>query len=466
MSQEIQLSLTPTATTLAQPPSWSGPNSAALAPIGAAPMTPLGKVHEALRGRYFVTCVLAGIFALIGGAAGAFVFHPGYQSVGMIEIDPVIKSPELTDRIMPLYQAYIATTVNKLHSERVIRDAMNTPDWKAHRPLAPEAYIGGWQKDLVVKMVPGSFDISVTYTDDHKDGKIVAPIAVSALIKSYQALYGEEDKIELDKKLAGNNRARDAFDQKIKSETAMITGWQNNSGENLQFIYDEKMRAHVVGTQHLKEATEELRRKQEALKRLDSDPNASLPTVEELARVDNAMEAYYAAMVTETMEVQRLEDRVGKNNPAAVAARQSLEIRKATMSAYRDELNAKYFILQKTDGTGAALVLRDLSLEESAIKRLEEALKNEDHELDDLGTRVTLITQHRVIRTREEEQFARQTKMIDELQSEREMSNTFKVIDYGGQASIGTDKRIAFGALGFMAGGGFPVGLMLLLSLT
>ncbi len=124
--------------------------------------------------RYLTTLRSGGIFAVIGGGAGFFLFHAGYQSVGSIEIDPVIPTPELADRIMPLWQAYVATVVSNLHSESVMREAMRDPEWKAHRPLPPEAYLTQFGKDLVVKMVPGSFVINITYTDDSKDGKVVA----------------------------------------------------------------------------------------------------------------------------------------------------------------------------------------------------------------------------------------------------------------------------------------------------
>src|SRR6185437_8731609 len=159
-----------------------------LGPAASQQTTPLAKVHEHLRGRYGVTLVIAAIFAAAGAAAGFILPHPGYQSIGMVEIDPIVKSPELYDKVMPLWQSYIATVVNNFHSERVIKAAMQTPEWKAHRPLPADAYLGEWSKNLVVKLVPQSFVVQVTYTDDHKDGKMVAPIAVAALINTYKEM--------------------------------------------------------------------------------------------------------------------------------------------------------------------------------------------------------------------------------------------------------------------------------------
>src|SRR5665213_4317838 len=68
--------------------------------------TPLGKIHQHLRGRYILTVALAGMFAIAGGAAGFFLPRPAYQSMGTIEVKPFIVSPELYDKVMPMYQQY------------------------------------------------------------------------------------------------------------------------------------------------------------------------------------------------------------------------------------------------------------------------------------------------------------------------------------------------------------------------
>src|SRR6202044_4000964 len=104
-------------------------------------------------------------------------------SVGLIEIKPVMQSGDKIDRIMPLYQQYVLTAVNTLHSEKVIKEAMKSPERRKYRPAPPETYIDAWNKNLLVKLIPNSCDITVTYTDDHKDGKVVAPVAVASLIR-------------------------------------------------------------------------------------------------------------------------------------------------------------------------------------------------------------------------------------------------------------------------------------------
>ncbi len=136
------------------------------------------------------------------------------------------------------------------------------------------------------------------------------------------------------------------------------------------------------------------------------------------------------------------------------------------MSAIAQQLRDKYFIKMKPDGSGGVLISKDLSIKESNLRHMQEVYNTEQQQIEDLGTQPSrwpsCATEK--LRTRDEERI-RVEKKIDELQNVKDMANTFKVIDYGGMASIGTDKRIAFGALGFMAAVQMPVGLMLLLSL-
>ncbi|MCP6756068.1 hypothetical protein NL533_31065, partial [Klebsiella pneumoniae] len=85
--------------------------------------------------------------------------------------------------------------------EQVIRAAMQSDDWKAHRKLPPEAYFGEWAKSLQVKLVPSSYVVNVAFTDDHKDGKDVAPIAVRSLLTAYRDFYVEDEKKQYENKL-------------------------------------------------------------------------------------------------------------------------------------------------------------------------------------------------------------------------------------------------------------------------
>lgn len=462
MSQEIQLSVPNPALPQAAG-SWSGPSNAVLGAV-APQQTPLAKMHQHLRGRYLLTVFFATIFALVGLTAGIVVPHPAYQSVGIIKINPVVRGQD-RDLILPLWQAYVATLVQNIHSDRVMMAAMNTPEWKQHRKEAPESYLPYWNKNLVIKLVPNSFDVTVTYSDDHKDGKVVAPIVVKSVIASYVELYGDEEKRDLEQRKSKQENKLQLHDQKIADCDAQITQLLKNDGEDLQKVFDTNFTIHAETEKLMHQLDADLQQNLNELHQAQAQADTTPYTIEDWARVDPSMQEMYHIRTTLELDAQELETRLGKNHQAAIAARQRLEIRERAMEAYRDQLSARFFIKGLIDGHGSVPLKRDLSVEEAAVKRAKELWAAQKLVLDDLGTRAHKVSVQRAEKLRQEEERRRTRAKIDELQSEIDMTNSMEIIDAEGHATIGSDKRIVFGALGFLGGAGIPVGLMLLMSL-
>ncbi|HWE05031.1 MAG TPA: AAA family ATPase [Tepidisphaeraceae bacterium] len=465
MSQEIQLSLTPSPQGSGQQTSsWGTSVASAMVPANPQQQTALATVHSQLRGRYKLTIIFAVIFACLGGATGFLLFHQGYQSIGLIEIQPVISTPELYDRIMPLYQQYIATVVTTLHSEKVITWAMKSPDWKKHRPNPPDTYLAEWNKNLLVKLVPNSFDINVTFTDDHKDGKEVAPIAVASVIQAYTELYGNEQKIETSRKIdVWQERVR-KLHQEINEQQTLIAEKLENVGEDIHKYLEGKMTDHHDAERQIQDLKEEILRHQDSLKQAESQGGGEITyTVEDLARVDPSMQEMYRIRTVLELETQELETRLGTANPAARASRAKLNIRNEQMNKYRDELRSKYFIMPTP--TGSKLEPRDLSSKEAVLSRLVELARKQQEEIEQLGQRSHQVDMARITIQRSDEALILANKKIDEMQHELLMGQTFRVIDLSSQASVASQKNIAFGALGFLFGGALPVGFFVLAGL-
>lgn len=462
MSQEIQLSLSPNPATQQQASSWGAPVSSALAPVNPQE-TPLALVHAHLRGRYGLTVILAIVFAVVGGAVGYSFFHQGYQSNGLIEIFPVIPTPETADLIMPLYMQYVQTVVTTLKSETVIKEAMKDPNWKAYRKGPADAYIGEWNKNLLVKVVPNSYYIQVTYTDERPDGQKVAPIAVQSLIKAYSNLFGNEQAIEIDKKIEVWKNVVTQMNQKLNRNHDLIETLTHGVGDDPQAVFTEKMRQHLALDERIHTAEFELQQDEDGLKKAQEMQGPY--TIEDLARVDPAMEEMYRIRTQLELETEELETRLGKLNPAARARRQELDLRNIQMDKYRNQLSATKFIQRKPDGSGGVLLNRDLSIQEDNLKRMRDLYVQQQQEVEDLSRRTHEVVYYRAQNIRFEEDLAVASKKVLAFQSEKDMANTFRVTDPGGQASVGNDKRIAVGALGMILGGAFPVGLMLLASL-
>src|SRR5437879_1740597 len=115
MSHEIQL----TNTNLPLQPALTPPQ--VLATTGQPDPAPLRRIHGLLRGRYLLAVILAAIGAAAGVAAGIMLPKPAFESVGVIQIRPLIPSDGPTSIVMPLYQQYVQDVMVELHTDRVIR---------------------------------------------------------------------------------------------------------------------------------------------------------------------------------------------------------------------------------------------------------------------------------------------------------------------------------------------------------
>jgi hypothetical protein len=165
-------------------------------------------------------CALIFLLLAVAGVATAMWMKArhtssiAYQSIGILEAD-LRGGAYIGDVVVPLWQAYASGVVRDLNDEQLWREAMKNPEWKKYRQEPREAYLADWKKRMVVRLVPNSFDITITYTDDSPGGRLVAQLAVKSLIAAYthhvdvtlkklaeQYDSQEATKIALDQKMA------------------------------------------------------------------------------------------------------------------------------------------------------------------------------------------------------------------------------------------------------------------------
>src|SRR5205814_1294705 len=108
---------------------------------------------------------------------------------------------------------------------------------------------------------------------------------------------------------------------------------------------------------------------------------------------------------------------------------------------------------------------RDLTTFREMRDRKVAAIKQIDTEIMELQTTSNKLNDIRHRLTKIQDELAANKKKSEDMAAAHEMAKTFNVVDYGGQPQISSDKRFALSALGFMAGGGIPIGLMLLAGL-
>ena len=209
-----------------------------------------------------VTAACVGLAALTRVVVRSIAGHIGYQSAGIIELDPRCIPQESMWMRHPMRNS-VEIVTGELNSELLYRKAMQNPEWQQYRKDPPEAYLAELKKNLLVKPGPNSFTVVVTYTDYRTDGRIVAPIVVKSVLAAYKELYLEEPRRELAEKKAREERFSRALDERIHACETEIAQLVHGDGEDLQKTWGEKFAIHT-------EVQKELRQLQAGLTQKDS----------------------------------------------------------------------------------------------------------------------------------------------------------------------------------------------------
>ena len=454
MSNEIQIS---PSSNLPTPTPWS---TALVSTRPPQQQSGLLKVHQLLRGRYGVAILLAAMFAAAGAAAGFLLPRPSYQSVGLIEIKPVTPTLDDWDRVMPMYQYYVSSVVQKIVSDRFITEAINDPRWKQHRPNTPTpAALAEFKQAISAKYVPGTTLIQVTYSSDAKDAKLICQDAVQSLIKAYDTNYVDDH--ESDYQLVEGVYKRKITDDNAKiaqtqEELAKLT---KNVGEDPQTMITTLYHEMAGVETKMQEAEGTLTDARIELKK------ARDYRVEELARVDPVLATTIAQRATLENQLGDLMTRLGAAHPQVRELRQRIDnVNQQVNQIVRDD-NANYFIKQRPDASGGVLIPKDLSTLQTAYDEKKKNLDQYQEQIERLQSISTQLATNRKHLQDLQDDLAQNRKQLEKQENIHEIAKSFTIVDQGGQATVGNDRRVAFSALGFLAGGGLPIGLMLLAGL-
>ncbi|MDB5330353.1 MAG: hypothetical protein JWP03_1504 [Phycisphaerales bacterium] len=461
MSQEIQLSSSGQGLPTPATP-WGSSGS-----LGAPQQpqhTPIVKIHRLLRGRYAVALLLAAVFAGAGAAAGFFLPRPAMESVGLIEIKPYTPTPD-AEKYIPLYPFYVSNIIAKLHSERVIKEAMRNPDWLAHRPGKSSEAVIEFSNNLVVKALPNTPLIQVTYTDDRKDSKEVCPIAVASLIKTYQDLYGNEDVRDLDLRIDYWKEQSRNLGQQILSKTLLINQYLETLGQQPEVVLQNEIQNYAASEKEIHVRQQMLYDWETELNLAQSTVSKTPYTVEDLARVDPGMQAMYQLLVQEQNALSQAGTFQGQNNPRMQMLSNAVELRKASIEKNAKLLREQFFIMQRPDSTGGVLIPKDLTPKRLELAQMKETLAKQKREMDELSRRTGEVNTFKAEVAKLDESLSLAKKKLEEFETQKHFATVFSVVDPASSPRVSADRRIAFTALGFLAGGGLPVCLMLLAGL-
>jgi capsular exopolysaccharide synthesis family protein len=468
MSHEIQLSNT----NLPLQPALTPPQ--VLATTGQTDPAPLRRIHGLLRGRYALAAILAAIGAAAGAAAGIMLPKPAYESVGVIQIRPLIPMTGPGDMVMPLYQQYVQDVMVKLHTDRVIRAAMQNPQWKAHRDypgaIPPAEQVLQFAKNLQVRQMPAAAEmIQVVYTDSQPDAKDVTQIAVSSVINSYREIWdNEESSKDLDQKAKWVTEQKEYKVAQMEANRRTIDSLLREVGDDTQAILMVRQTKLLNLQDQYGEASNRFAKVQEDLKRHNEGRAASTTyDPDQIANVDPRMAYLLNALAEAKILIQTKGGTMLPQNPAMQSMMKEIELRQAAVNEYAAKFNQEWFIEIRNDGSGISYkVPKDLTALEATVKVLKHDIEEQTKFINGVTQRQSQIIAKKQENDRLQAEVNEFDRNLTTYQFQKAMGGQFKLIDEGSAAQPAGDRRPVFAALGFVGGAAVPIGFLLLLGLA
>jgi Mrp family chromosome partitioning ATPase/uncharacterized protein involved in exopolysaccharide biosynthesis len=180
----------------------------------------LGGMHRALRGRYRWALGIGSVLAVISVVAAWTLPHPGYRSIGLIDIAP--KVPRIVYEteekgLLPMYDNFMESQAALASSRRVSDMVMETPEWRKLGRGNTDEEIVKFQKSLAVSRMNRTEYIEVSFTDEDPDA---AMVAVNQVIIAYMKLVDQHESDSDTTTLNQLNSTRDVINSQLNEMRA------------------------------------------------------------------------------------------------------------------------------------------------------------------------------------------------------------------------------------------------------
>ena len=157
------------------------------------------------RGRLHWAVILALVLGSAAAVAGYFSQKPVYQGAGVVTVQPEVESIVGKDPrtgLPPMFLAYLKGQMGTIVSQQVADRAMQSDTWKeALRTTGSEEISSAkFASTLDAEMVSTTdYNIAVTFTHE---SPAVATAAVNAALEAYRGIYQQSESSETDQQLA------------------------------------------------------------------------------------------------------------------------------------------------------------------------------------------------------------------------------------------------------------------------
>jgi len=448
-------------------------------------------VHGLLRGRYIVTIVLAVLFGLAAAAAGYLFPVPRYRAEGLIRIQPVLPRILYTSEqntLPPMFSSFVNTQASLIQHSRVLNKAMDSDGWRdLGRKRDPKAEKQFRESLRVVTGRDAPELIMVSFTDEESRAAFVA---VSEIINAYQdAFGGSESKAQRETQNKILTQRKQALEsQKRDTETRINTESAEFETDDLARLGDHYLTQLLALDDRLNEVALSLAEAGIDINALPvqpvapgSDPQAAAEpldplTPEQIATFDGPMAKYlgelaefrrrldlyrsrgigpkHTAMTDLNAELSALEtaiaDRAASVN-AAAAASSSLGTAGPVVAAPAG-----------TSLTPAQLVKRyqHLRQQSEALRSRTDLVSKRKLQIDALRRELKMTETNLDEVNRRLDEIAVESKMTDRI------GRIEAILPDAPPSTPTVDPRKKYAAMGLVLGGGFPVGIFLLLGLV
>jgi Mrp family chromosome partitioning ATPase/uncharacterized protein involved in exopolysaccharide biosynthesis len=443
------------------------------APSGPPPATPLVKMHRLLRGRYLLAIFLALLGAAAGGAAGYLSQKPQYSSTGIISISGLLPSPDHKDMLIQMYAQHMARQISWLSSERLLKLALDRPDFKAVKQFAGPEPWKEFSENLKVQpfRMPGAptDQITVTYTDYDP---AVAPLAVKAVIRTYNEHFKGADLEYVRKKDTYWEDAKKEAESTIKAMEKQIeecvgeSGWGTDDLSTLIHSQQEEQRRFEREAAIYKLQLETLK-----------SGKAPELSVEDIARVDGgAMLSKLQRRDAIKTELAKLSLTLLPEHRSIVSLRKELLGVEQEIEQHAEDFRKKWAINNSMvpgiqpgntapNLNGGSLMAKDPEQLQEWVRISEKAAADNKRQTEKLGDLQRRIAKAKAVIADQALKLKQADDELDRLRFQQDNVGDVTIISEGNAPVLASDNRLKLGALGVIVGGGLPIGLMLLIGL-
>lgn len=431
-------------------------------------------VHRLLRGRYLITILLAGIFAVAGGAAGYLSQQPLYRSDAVIQIQPVLPKILFDTDVTSapaMFSSYVAAQAQLISGQNVINFAMDTDRWREASRRA-EVSIGSFdefRRGLKVNTSRATQQL-ITVSYEHEDAS-VAHAAAHSVVNAYMELFGRSSEVSVEARLNILEARRTSLRNEKNLKDAEIARvarefGTDELGPQIQAAF-ETVRVYNEQRRTLETQIEELQLL--SSRRRDGDLASLSP--EEAAELDPEI----ADLLSMRRELES--ERVRLLAAGILAGHRSHQSLETGIRQINAQIRDRIVGLETAfsgDAEDRQLGTGGLTVEglRTRLERVEERLREAREQQERLGQanlRLRDLNSQRVDLDRE---ISRTEQRIDALRLE---SQAGSISEVSGRVSVvgpptmpqrpSSDKRIKLAGVGFVGGGAIPIGAMLGLGL-